>query len=456
MVANEQLKKDVRDRLWTSVPVVNGNPDQQSRPRQVFELEDHPIDTYRPLNVAVVGAGLSGTTAGVFLPAKVPNIKLTIYEKNADIGGTWYENIYPGVRCDVPANVYQSTYWPKTQWTEEFAQGREIRDYWQSLAREHGVYDYTRFNQKVEQAEWLDAESQWRLTIKDLKTGEITEQSYDFVITAIGLFNNWRLPAYPGIDTFKGHLRHSSNWDPNFDPTGKNVAVIGNGASGIQVVPEIQKTAKHLDHYARSKTWIAGSIGGRDRQAGPMYFSEEKLKEFEDSDAYLNYRKELESTYWRRFKDIYKDSEANSTLREQFKGLMAKRLEDKPELLDDLVPEFSPHCRRLTPGPGYLEALTKDNVSFIQTPIKRITKTGIETEDGVHREVDAIICSTGAKVDFTPSFSIISGGIDLSKAWAPDGHWGFPYTYLGVATPGFPNLGFVHGMLPPPYHHMTS
>lgn len=124
---------------------------------------------------------------------------------------------------------------------------------------------------------------------------------------------------------------------------------------------------------------------------------------------------------------------------------MRVRLEDKPELLGDLIPDFSPHCRRLTPGPGYLEALTKENVSFIQTSIKRITETGIETSDGQHREVDAIICSTGAKVDFAPSFSIIANGIDLAEAWTPGGHFGFPYTYLGVATPGFPNLGFIHG-----------
>lgn len=126
---------------------------------------------------------------------------------------------------------------------------------------------------------------------------------------------------------------------------------------------------------------------------------------------------------------------------------MSVRLVDKPELLADIIPEFSPHCRRLTPGPGYLEALTKDNVSFIRNPIKRITETGIETEDGVHREVDAIICSTGAKVDFAPNFPIISGTLDLSEAWTPGGHWGFPYTYMGLATPGFPNLAFLHGTL---------
>jgi cation diffusion facilitator CzcD-associated flavoprotein CzcO len=124
---------------------------------------------------------------------------------------------------------------------------------------------------------------------------------------------------------------------------------------------------------------------------------------------------------------------------------MAKRLEAKPELLEQIVPDFSPHCRRLTPGPGYLEALTKDNVSFVRTPIERITEDGIVTTDGIHRPVDAIICSTGANVDFAPPFPIVSGEVDLSQAWRPEGLYGFPYTYLGVATPGFNNLLFLHG-----------
>ena len=442
MVVND---RPVKEFVWTADPALETTSGIDHR--KTFPLEDHPIDEYRPLRVAIIGAGLSGTTAGALLPAKVPNIDLTIYEKNSDIGGTWYENIYPGVRCDVPANVYQSTFAPKTQWSEEFAQGAEIRDYWQKLARDHGVYYRTKLEQKIEKAEWSDDTNLWSLDITDLKTGTTYRETYEFVITAIGLFNSWRFPNYPGIDTFKGHLRHSSNWDPNFDPSGKRVAVIGNGASGIQVVPELQKVAKHLDHYARSKTWIAGSIGGRDRQVGRMLFSEEQLKEFEDPVKYLEFRKALESTYWRRFGDVMKDSEANIKLRDQFTNIMGQRLNKKPEILDLVVPEFSPHCRRLTPGPGYLEALTEENVGYITNPIKRVTETGIETEDGVHREVDAIICSTGAKVDFAPPFPIVARGVDLSKAWTPGGKFGFPYTYIGIATPGFPNLGFLHGKL---------
>lgn len=124
---------------------------------------------------------------------------------------------------------------------------------------------------------------------------------------------------------------------------------------------------------------------------------------------------------------------------------MGRRLTGNPEHSEALVPDFPPNCRRLTPGPGYLEALTKQNVSFIQVPIKRFTKEGIETEDGVHRKVDAVICSTGANVDYAFPFPVVSGDKDLSQDWKPEDQLGFPYSYFGIATPRFPNLFFIHG-----------
>lgn len=413
-----------------------------------FKIREHPIDHHRELKVAVIGGGLSGITAGILLPKKVPNINLTIIEKNRDLGGTWLENNYPGVRCDVPAHVYQSTFDPNTQWSEVFARGPEILAYWQGLARKHDIFSKTQFNSKVTAAHWDEARSQWRVSVSDTKTSQQKDEYYDFVIPAIGHFNEWKLPDYPGISTFTGHLRHSSNWDPKFEPAGKRVAVIGNGASGVQLVPNIQPFVKHLDHYARSPTWIVGAFAGSlERQLEPTPYSAEQLESFQDPAKYHEFRKELETTFWRRYETQLKGTKESAQIITDFRTLMAKRLEAKPELLEQIVPDFSPHCRRLTPGPGYLEALTKDNVSFVRTPIERITEDGIVTADGVHRPVDAIICSTGANVDFAPPFPIVAGDVDLSQAWRPEGLYGFPYTYLGVATPGFSNLLFLHGKL---------
>lgn len=354
-----------------------------------------------------------------------------------------FENTYPGVRCDIPANVYQSTFEPRTQWTEEYAQGAEIRDYWQGVAKKHNVYKYLKLQHKVIGANFDSSRGKWTLSVESLQTKEKFHDTFDVLITAIGRFNAWKLPDYPGIEDYKGHLRHSSNWDPNFDPAGKTVAVIGNGASGIQLVPSLQPLVKHLDHYARSPTWIAGSFGGEGpgRRLEPNYYAEQLLKSFEDPDAYHQFRKELETKFYKRFSTLFRNSETNTKMREEFITLMAERLKKKPELLSSIVPDFSPNCRRLTPGPGYLEALTEDNVSFIRTPISHFTASGIVDTSGVERKVEAVICSTGANVDLTPPFPIVSSGQDLRDVWKANG----PLTYLGVAAPNFPNLLFIGG-----------
>lgn len=301
----------------------------------------------------------------------------------------------------------------------------------------------TRLRTNITAAEWDQGNAQWRLTIKDLDTGASQSEEFDVVINAIGRFNEWRLPQYPGIETYSGHLGHASNWDPSFEPIGKTVAVIGNGASGIQVVAELQKVVRRLDHYARSPTWIAGSFAGEGegRRLEPNYYSAEDLKSYEDPDAYLKFRKEFESKFFRRFEGILRDSETNEKLKEDFTKAMTERLKDKPELLQHILPDFSPNCRRLTPGPGYLEALTQENVEFIATPISNFTREGIVTADGVERKVDAVICCTGANTDMLPPFPITIPGVGtLQETWAP-----FNYTYAGVATPSFPILLFLQG-----------
>jgi heterodisulfide reductase subunit A-like polyferredoxin len=146
----------------------------------------HLVDDVRPLRVAVVGAGLGGITAGILLPAKVPGINLTIYDKNHDVSGTWLENVYPGVRCDIPAHVYQSTISPNTQWSEVFAAGGEIRNYWQSVAKKHDVYKYLKLRHRVDEATWNDTKSKWALSVYDLNTDSSSSQEFDFVILAIG------------------------------------------------------------------------------------------------------------------------------------------------------------------------------------------------------------------------------------------------------------------------------
>ncbi|RJE20918.1 Flavin-binding monooxygenase [Aspergillus sclerotialis] len=421
--------------------------DQAKEVRPSFELEEHPIDEVRPIKVGVIGAGLAGVTAGILLPAKLPGLDLRIWDKNTDVGGTWLENTYPGVRCDIPAHVYQSGFAPNTQWTEEFAQGHEIRAYWQSVARRYDVYKYLQLERRVDKASWRPDQGKWHVTIQDLReNGSQYYEEVDVLINAIGHFNAWKFPDYEGIDKYQGTLFHSSNWNHDVDLKDKRIALIGNGASGLQVLPSIQPIAQHVDHYARNKTWVADSFGTTGvRRLEPNLFSPEQLESFRDPDTYLQYRKSVEAGYFARFGAIFKDSPENRNLREKWTELMKQRVSNRPDLAYNIIPDFPPNCRRPTPGPGYLEALTKPNVSYIQTHIQRFTPTGIVTTDGFERPVDVVICCTGANVDHAPPFPVVANGIDLSKAWKHDGLWGFPYNYLGIATPGFPNLLWLGG-----------
>lgn len=354
--------------------------------------------------------------------------------------------MYPGVRCDLPSHVYQSTVEPKTDWSDVFSQGAEIRDYWQSTARKHGLYDKAKFSHRVEDTEWQAESGTWRVKSRNLITGEAVTQDVDFIITAIGRFNHWKLPDYPGIDDYKGVLRHASNWDQSFDPKGKRVAVIGNGASGIQLVTSLQKVVERLDNYARNKTWIAGSWAGDVRESGPQPIPEDLKASFKDDpQTYLAYRKAIEDKYWRTFPAFLRGSELNDSLTAASTKIMRERLARNPKLAEEIIPDFPPNCRRLTPGPGYLEAITESNVDYIRTPIQKFTETGIETVDGKHREVDAVFCATGHNVDMVPPFPIRANGKNIQDLWAPEGEFGSPYTYLGLSAPGFPNLLFIGG-----------
>lgn len=166
-----------------------------------------------------------------------------------------------------------------------------------------------------------------------------------------------------------------------------------NTCKSIQLVASLQRKVARLDHYARSKTWIAASWAGDERTLEPQPIPDEKKKSFEDPQTYLAFRKELEDKYWRKFSTFLK-GDANDNLRQFFTETMRSRLSKKPELLEELTPDFGPNCRRLTPGPGYLEAIQQDNVDFIRQSIRRFTKTGIETTDGQQRDVDAIFVSS--------------------------------------------------------------
>ena len=228
---------------------------------------------------------------------------------------------------------------------------------------------------------------------------------------------------------------------------GKNVAVIGAGSSGIQIVPHIQPGVKRLDSYIRGRTWIATTIAAdevkkRNDTSSNFDFTEDEIYAWQkDPSLYLSYRKMLEAELQSGHIITMRGSDAQSEARAFFTQLMKERLSKKPSVATHLLPDFPPLCKRLTPGPGYLEALTKENVDVIPTAIERITLTGIQTTDGIHREVDAIVCATGFDTSFQNRFPVYgASGVKLGEKWAER-----QSTYLSITTSEFPNYFMSYG-----------
>ncbi|MCJ1309536.1 hypothetical protein MMC25_003196 [Agyrium rufum] len=405
-------------------------------------LSPRSVDAPRPLKVICIGAGCSGLVAGIRLPEKVKDLDLVIYDKNEEVGGTWFENKYPGCACDIPAHVYQLSFEANPGWSTFYAKAPEILEYFKRITDKYGLRKHIKLGHKVLEARWNTETSRWHVRLQIVKTGEIFEDTADALFTGTGVLNEWKWPEIPGLHDFKGKLLHSAVWDTSFDHKGKRIAVIGAGSSGIQILPNIQPHVSRVDHYVRGKTWIATTIASdevkkRNDTAENFEYTAEEIKDWkENPQLYLAYRKKLETELQSGNIITVRGSEAQKMAKADFIKLMRDRLAKKPEVADHMLPDFPPLCKRLTPGPGYLEALTEDNVDVIPTAIETITETGVRTTDGKHREVDAIICATGFDTSFRNRFPIYGeSGIKLGDKWADRAE-----TYLSIMTDDFPNL----------------
>ncbi|KAJ5542821.1 hypothetical protein N7535_005245 [Penicillium sp. DV-2018c] len=408
-------------------------------------MEDRSIDESRRMRVVIIGAGISGILACIRFKQRIPNIDLRLYDKNADIG-------------DIPAHTYQATFEPNKEWSKFYAEAPEILQYWKHVAKKYGCMEYIKLKQQVTTAIWDENRSGWHLKIEDLNTSHTYTDECDVLIQATGALNNWKWPMIPGLHDFKGKLIHSAAWDKEYDYKGKRVAVIGNGSSGIQIVPALLPDVANIDHYIRSRTWISPTFAREqvDKHAQGRDNSEE-IQDFKDNHAsYQKFRKgshhhekaltpinedeltslaevelELQSIHGVTITGNPMQLGAHDIFAENMK----QRLAERPGLIDKILPSFPPGCRRLTPGPGYLEALTNEKVDLITSSIVSVDDTGIITSDGQHRPVDCIVCATGFDTSCTPRFLIKGrGGVTLTERWEKAAE-----TYISIATDGFPN-----------------
>jgi cation diffusion facilitator CzcD-associated flavoprotein CzcO len=407
-----------------------------------FRVAEQPLYTKRRVRIICVGAGATGLQIAYKAERRLENVDLQIYEKNNDIGGTWLENRYPGCTCDIPSHAYQFTWARNPNWSSYYSSSREIWQYFKDIATKFNLERYVQFKSSVESATWHEDRGQYTLKITGADGAQF-EDYCDILISGSGILNSWKYPNIPGLDIFKGKLMHSANWDVDFDLTNKKVAVIGGGSSAVQLIPSIQPKVKKLTAFLRSAAWITTGFGAKyAAEDGTNFeYSDEQKANFEKNpDSYVQYCRDVEGELNKRFSLMHTQDKDQLDSRSSTVDMMTKQLNGDPVLTKRMIPDFALGCRRMTPGSGYLQSLTKENVETVHKSVVRLTETGIVDESGTEHEVDVVICATGFDTSFTPHFQLTGRhGANIQEQFGD-----LPIGYLGITVDNFPNFFSKH------------
>ena len=378
-------------------------------------------------DIAIVGAGFSGLGTAIQLDRHGFG-DYVVLERSGDVGGTWSANTYPGCQCDVPSNLYSFSFARKPDWTHSYPEQPQILDYLHDCAERFGVMPKVRLNCEMQDAEWIPDERRWRIETSD---GELRAR---VLVAAPGLLSEPRIPDIPGLETFQGRTFHSARWDHSDDLTGKRVAVMGTGASAIQIVPRIQPQVEQLYVLQRTPPWV---LGHNDREIGPRL--KQVYKRFPPAQ-----RLSREGVYWARellcagfvaFPPLLKVTElvAKMHIRQQVKD---------PELRRRVTPDYALGCKRILLSDDWYPALQEPNAELVTTGVTEVRERSIVFADGTEREVDTIVFATG----FSPTDPPIArrirrrGGTSLAEDWSAGMR-----AYLGSTVAGFPNLFLLWG-----------
>lgn len=362
-----------------------------------FSLSREHAYTPRRMRVITIGAGFSGLLMAHKFQHRFPELRdavqHTIFEALPDVGGTWLVNQYPGLRCDVPAHIYAFPFDPKPDWDRVYATGEDIRGYIMATVRKWGLDENLHLNSRVVAARWLEQDGQWRVTVSH---GGVERDEYcEVLISGQGVLRGQNWPSIPGLADFGGHLVHSASWDLEIDYSGKRIAVIGNGASGVQIVPEMARLpGTTVTNFIRGPTWVySRALEAAEAAApatcpdpNPKYTPEDKIR-FRDPRAHAEYRKGLVAKANKAFYAMRK-GEMNIAAANVATAQMAARLGHDKRLCDILIPKWELGCKRVVPGFGYLESFRESNVHLSNSAIVKITKNAIYTADGQVYDVD--------------------------------------------------------------------
>ena len=376
---------------------------------------------------AILGAGLSGMCMAIKL--RQAGIEtFTIYEKADDVGGTWRENTYPGVACDVPSHLYSFSFEPNPNWSRRYSSGGEIWEYTRHCARKYDLYRSIQFGKKV--IDIVHTGEQWRVDFEDGASIKA-----DFVISGLGGLHVPNVPEFEGLEQFGGPVFHTAEWRHDIDLTGKRVAMIGSAASAVQVVPEIVDKVAHLDLYQRTPNWIMP----RQSYAYPEWLKKLFAKAPFLARAYRGFIFAMNEFRFAAFK------RKDNRVKRFVSSVFAKHLEASvtdPELRAKLTPDYPVGCKRILISDDFLPAVQRANVDLVTDPIGAVTPTGITTKDGAARNVDVIVMATGFKpFDILASIDVVGpSGENLHEAWK-----GGIAAHRSLAIPGFPNFFMLLG-----------
>ena len=378
--------------------------------------------------VVVIGAGMSGVLCGIALD-RAGLHDYVIYEKASRLGGTWRDNTYPGLACDVPSHVYSYSFEPNPDWSHRFSPGPEIAHYLERTARKYGVHDRIEFGCEVTRCERVD--DRWHVGLADGRTDVA-----DFVITAVGVLHHPSIPAIEGMQEFEGALFHSARWDHDVDHAGRRVGVIGNGSTGVQIVGDIVDQVESLTLFQRTPQWILPG-------ANKPYSDEERARLRADPAALASLRVELTASFSNAFSDAVIGAES-----EGMRGIEAVCLQNleqsvhDAELRERLRPDYRAACKRLIVADSFYDAIQRPNAQLVSDAIERFEPRGVRTRDGRLHELDVVVLATGfdAHRFMRPMAVIGSQGRTLDEAWSPT-----PRAYRSVSLPGFPNFFMMVG-----------
>jgi cation diffusion facilitator CzcD-associated flavoprotein CzcO len=388
------------------------------------------METSDILDVAVIGAGFGGIAMANALANRGWR-NFAILEKSAGPGGTWRDNVYPGCACDIPAHLYSLSFAPNPEWSRMYAGQAEILAYLEDVVDRFGLAPHFRFGCNILAARWVDTTSLWEL---ETESGEIIRARA--LVSAIGVLHHAAFPDIPGLEDFEGPLIHTAQWDPSFDPAGKRVAVIGTGASAIQVIPEIADKVAELKVFQRTPAWIAPRFDRGFGEAMRDKFRRSRL-------AQWWFRAKLFWAHEKRATGFTKsDPEALAKTEALCRGLLERQVKD-PILRRKLTPNYKVGCKRLIISSDYYPALQKSNVELVTEAVVLAERGAIIDGAGRRHGVDAIILGTGYDAQNPHAHLPIIGrdGKSLQQAWRDGGK----NALLGSAVAGFPNFFLVTG-----------